>query len=292
VSAYRFVDAEKANHPVSLLCRVLGVARSGYYAWRGRGVSARAASDGSVSERIRAIHRESRGTYGYPRVHAALRSRGVTAGRKRVARLMRAAGLAGRRARRASVRTTRRDPDARPVPDLVGRRFTAAAPDVLWVADFTYVPTGEGWLYLAFALDAYSRRVVGWSMAEHMRAELVSSAIDMAVTRRKPGPGLVHHSDRGAQYTSVEFGARLREAGILPSMGSAGTAYDNAMAESFVATLKTELLHRQDWPTRAAARTAIFEYIECFYNPRRSHSSLGYLSPIEYERSTMTGTAA
>jgi transposase InsO family protein len=204
---------------------------------------------------------------------------------------MRAAGLAGCRTR-AFVRTTRRDPDARPVPDLVGRRFTAAAPDVLWVADFTYVPTGEGWLYLAFALDAYSRRVVGWSMAEHMRAELVSSAIGMAVTRRKPGPGLIHHSDRGAQYTSVEFGARLREAAILPSMGSAGTAYDNAMAESFVATLKTELLHRQAWPTRDAARTAIFEYIECFYNPRRSHSSLGYLSPIEYETSTMTETAA
>ena len=290
MSVYEFIEWEKAQHPVSLMCRVLGVARSGYYAWRTRGVSQRVRADARITQRIRSIHRESRGTYGYPRVHAELRSGGVV-GRNRVARLMKLAGLAGCR-RKAFVRTTHRDGAARPAPDLVERRFISDSPDRLWVADFTYVPTGEGWLYLAFVLDTYSRRIVGWSMSERMRAELVVDALSMAVSRRKPGEGLIHHSDRGAQYTSVEFGARIREAGILPSMGSRGDAYDNAMAESFVATIKKELLHRQAWPTKVAARTAIFEYIECFYNPRRRHSSLGYLSPCEYERSMMTQTTA
>lgn len=174
----------------------------------------------------------------------------------------------------------------------MGRLFGRDAPDRLWVADITYVPTRGGWLYLAFALDAYSRRVVGWSMAGHVRTELVTDALSMAVARRKPGSGLIHHSDRGTQYTSVEFGRALGESGILPSMGGVGSPHDNAMAESFVATLKAELLHRSYWPTRDAARAAIFEYVECSYNPRRRHSSLGYASPIEYERSTMTETAA
>ena len=288
---YGFIEAQKANHSVSLICRVLGIGRSGYYAWRGRSASSRAVADASITEKIRSIHRESRGTYGYLRVHAQLRSLGISAGRKRIARLMRAEGLAGCRVK-TFVRTTRRDPDARPVADLVGRRFISDGPNLLWVADFTYVPTGEGWMYLAFVLDVYSRKIVGWSMAEHMHAELVVSAIDMALCRRKPEPGLIHHSDRGVQYTSVAFGVRLREAGVLPSMGSVGDAYDNAMAESFVATLKTELLHRQAWPTKDIARAAIFEYIECFYNPHRRHSSLGYTSPIEYERSMMTRTTA
>ncbi|CAA9490039.1 MAG: Mobile element protein, partial [uncultured Rubrobacteraceae bacterium] len=274
---YGFIEAQKANHSVSLICRVLGIARSGYYAWRGRAASSRAVADASITEKIRSIHRESRGTYGYLRVHAQLRSLGISAGRKRIARLMRAEGLAGCRVK-TFVRTTRRDLDARPVADLVGRRFISDGPDLLWVADLTYVPTGEGWMYLAFVLDVYSRKIVGWSMAEHMRAELVVSALGMAVSMRKPGKGLIHHSDRGAQYTSVGFGERLQQAGILPSMGSVGTAYDNAMAESFVATLKTELLHRGTWPTREAARISIFEYIECFYNPLRRHGSLGYLS--------------
>jgi putative transposase len=170
----------------------------------------------------------------------------------------------------------------------VERRFISDSADRLWVADLTYVPTGEGWLYRAFVLDTYSRKAVGWSMSGHMRAELVVDALSMAVSRRKPGEGPIHHSDRGAQYTSVEFGTKIREAGILPSMGSRGDAYDNAMAESFVATIKKELIHRERWQTRASARTAIFEYIECFYNPRRGHSALGYLSPCEYERSTIT----
>ena len=209
--------------------------------------------------------------------------------------MMKLAGLAGCRTK-AFVRTTRRDPDTRPAADLVERRFTASGIDLLWVADSTYAATGEGWLYVEFVLDVYSRRPGtrgaggGWSMAEHMHAELVVSAIDMALRRRKPEPGLIHHSDRGVQYTSVAFGDRLGEAGVLPSMGSVGDAYDNAMAESFVATLKTELLHRKAWPTRDIARAAIFEYIECFYNPHRRHSSLCYTSPIEYERSMMTRT--
>jgi len=290
VRRHRFIEEEKAEYSVSLVCRVLGVARSSYYAWRGRGISARAVANAGITERIRSIHQQSRGTYGYPRVYAELRGRGVV-GRNRVARLMRAAGLTGCH-RKAFVRTTHQDGTAQAAPDLVERRFISDSPDTLWVADFTYVPTGEGWLYLAFVLDAYSRRVVGWSMAGYMRAELVVDALSMAVSRRNPGGGLIHHSDRGSQYTSVEFGARIQQAGILPSMGSRGDAYDNAMAESFVATIKKELIHRQPWPTRAAARTAIFEYIECFYNPRRRHSALGYLSPSEYERSTMPNDIA
>ncbi len=286
MSVYRFIEAQKAYYPVSLICRVLGVARSGYYAWKGRGISARAVANAGITERIRGIHRQSRGTYGYPRVYAELRSQEVV-GRNRVARLMKLAGLTGCH-RKAYVRTTRQDEAAATAPDLVERHFISDSPDRLWVADFTYVPTNEGWLYLAFVLDTYSRTAVGWSMAEHMRAELVVDALSMAVSRRKPAGGLIHHSDRGAQYTSVEFGARIQEAGILPSMGSRGDAYDNAMAESFVATIKKELVHRHSWTTRAAARRAIFEYIECFYNLRRRHSALGYLSPCEYERSTIT----
>jgi len=290
VSVYKFIEAQKAYYPVSLICRVLGVARSGYYAWRIRGISARTVADAEIIERIRGVHKESRGTYGYPRVYAELRGEGV-AGRNRVARLMRLSGLRGCH-RKAYVRTTRQDEAAATAPDLVERHFISDSPDTLWVADFTYVSTGEDWLYLSFMLDTYSRRIVGWCMAEHMRAELVVEALSMAVSRRNPAGGLIHHSDRGSQYTSVEFGARIQEAGILPSMGSRGDAYDNAMAESFVATIKKELIHRHSWPTRAAARRAIFEYIECFYNPSRRHSALGYLSPCEYERSTITEDVA
>ncbi len=287
---HRFIEEEKAEYSVSLVCRVLGVVRSGYYAWRGRGISARAVANAGTTERIRSIHQQSRGTYGYPRIHAELCGQEVV-GRNRVARLMRAAGLTGCH-RKAFVRTTHQDGTAQAAPDLVERRFISDSPDTLWVADFTYVPTGEGWLYLAFVLDACSRRVVGWSMAGHMRAELVVDALSMAVSRRNPGGGLIHHSDRGSQYTSVEFGTSMQQAGILPSMGSRGDAYDNAMAESFVATIKKELIHRDSWPTRAVAQTAIFEYIECFYNRRRRHSALGYLSPCEYERSTMPNDIA
>ena len=288
---YEFIEARKAEFSVSLMTRVLGVSRSGYYAWRGRGPSSREKADIELTERIRQVHASSRGTYGYPRVHAELRGREVV-GRNRIARLMRAAGLSGCCLKR-KVYMTRRDKDAVPAADLVDRHFLAAAPNKLWLADITYVPTLEGWLYLAFVLDAYSRRIVGWSMAEHIRAELVVDALAMAVARSKPGVGLIHHSDHGSQYTSLEFGRTLEQAGILPSMGSVGDAYDNAMAESFVSTLKRELLHRSVWPTREAARLAIFEYIEVYYNRSRLHSAIGYLSPAQYEQGgTMTQATA
>jgi len=282
MSRFRFIDAEKARFPVSLLCKIVGVSKSGYYAWKSRAPSKRSREDAVLTEKIREVYQRSRETYGYPRVHAELRALGVRCGRRRVARLMRRAGLRGcMRARKK--RTTRRDPRAVPAPDLVKRDFHATAPDRLWTADITYLKTDEGFLYLAFVLDVYSRRIVGWSMATHLRTELVVDALEMAVWRRKPAAGLVHHSDRGVQYTALSFGKRLEEAGIVPSMGRAGSALDNAVSESFVSTLKCELVHRRRFPTREAARSAIFEYLEVFYNRRRLHSSLGYLSPESYE---------
>jgi len=290
VSLFRFVDAEKARFPVSMLCRVLKVSKSGYYAWKSRPPSKRRREDAALTEKICEIHRRSRQTYGYPRVHAELRALGVCCGRRRVARLMRKAGLRGCMRGRKK-RTTHRDPHAVAAPDLVNRNFSATAPDKLWTADITYVPTDEGFLHLAFVLDVYSRKVVGWSMATHLRAELVIEALEMALWRRKPAAGLVHHSDRGAQYTALSFGKRLEEAGIVPSMGQAGSALDNAISESFVSTLKCELVHRSRFPTREAARSAVFEYLEAFYNRRRLHSSLGYVSPESYEEAKMEEAA-
>ncbi|MGH2445375.1 MAG: IS3 family transposase [Candidatus Limnocylindria bacterium] len=283
VTVFRFIEREKAHHRVGTMCRLLDVSASGYWAWRRRGVSRRSADDAELTRRIQAAHVASRGTYGAPRIHAELRAGGIQCGRKRVARLMRRAGLSGVQ-RRRFVRTTIRDAAAAPAADLVGRRFTRDAPDRLWVADITYLPTAAGFLYLAAILDAWSRRVVGWAMAPHVRATLVSAALAMAVARRQPGAGLVHHSDHGVQYTSLAFGARLRQAGIAASMGSIGDAYDNAMAESFFASLEAELIDRSAWPTRDAAYAAVVDYIEAFYNPRRRHSALGYLSPVEFER--------
>jgi putative transposase len=283
VSAFRLIEAQKATHSVPMLCRLLGVSCSGYYAWRRRPPSERARFDAVLSEKIEMIHRNSRATYGAPRVHAELQAIGIRCSRKRVARLMRRAKLRGcLRGRR--IRTTHRVAlQQAAAPDLVGRNFASEQPDRLWVADITYVRSKEGFVYLAFILDACSRKVVGWSMATHLRSELVIDALQMAIARRKPSPGLVHHSDRGVQYTSLSFGKRLEDEGLLPSMGRAGSAYDNALAESFVATLKTELLYRNSWPSRQVVRTAIFEYIEGFYNTRRRHSALGYLSPAEFE---------
>jgi putative transposase len=275
VSAFNLIDAERASYPVAMLCRMLGVSKSGYYAWRGRAPSERSRQDALLIEKIREIHSRSRETYGYPRVHAELRSLGVRCGRRRVARLMRAAGLRGC-VRGKKRRTTRRNPRAAPASDLLRRDFVAGQPNRIWLADITYVPTREGFLYLAFILDTHSRKVVGWSMAPHMRTELVVDALEMAVWRRRPVAGLVHHCDRGVQYTAISFGKRLEEVGIVPSMGRTGTALDNAMAESFIATLKTELLvHRRRFPDREVARSAIFEYLEGFYNRRRLHSALG-----------------
>jgi putative transposase len=292
VSCYRLIEAQRASFSVPLMCRVLGVSRSGFYDWRGRPPSKRQRTDASLTERIRQIHERSRRTYGYPRVHAELRAIGIRCGRKRVARLMRKAGLKGCLRGRKKRRTTRRDGSAVPAPDLVRRNFAAEAPDRLWVADITYVKTEEGFLYLSFVLDAYSRRLVGWAMATHLRTELVVDALQMAIRRRKPQAGLIHHSDQGVQYTSLSFGKRLEEAGIVPSMGRVGSAYDNALAESFVATLKSELLYRHSWPKREFTRTAIFEYLEGFYNRYRLHSALGYKSPIDFEEGRMRETSA
>jgi putative transposase len=284
VSCYRLIEVEKAHHGVSLLCRVLGVSRAGYYAWAGRAARPRASQDAELLGVIRQVHVDSRGTYGAPRVHAELRqAHGIRVGRKRVARLMRSAGLVGchRRGRRG---LTRRDPAARPAPDLVNRDFTAPAPDRLWTADITQIATGEGWLYLAVVLDVFSRRIVGWAMASHMRAELVVDALEMAAWNRRPAPGLIHHCDQGAQYTSLVFGGRCRELEIQLSMGSVGDCFDNAITEAFFATLECELLDRHLFRTRAQARTAVFDYLESFYNRRRRHSALGYLSPTDHER--------
>ena len=290
---YAFIETEKANHRVSVMCRTLRVSKSGFYGWRDRPPSDRARADAILLEKIARIHTDSRQTYGAPRIHFELRVLGVRCARKRVARLMREASLLGCGGRRRKIRTTLCSHTERtpPVPDLVERNFTPEAPDRLWVADITYVRTWEGWLYLSFVLDTYSRKIVGWSMANNLRTGLVLDALNMAIYTRRPQPGLIHHSDRGSQYTSVEFGSRLKEAGLLPSMGSIADAYDNSMAESFVSTLKRELIRRHSWPNRQTARTAIFEYIEGFYNTRRRHSALGHLSPSEYEEVRLRGGA-
>jgi putative transposase len=292
VSAFRLIEAEKATHSVPKLCTLLGVSCSGYYAWRRRPLSERARFDAVLSEKIEMIHRNSRATYGASRIHAELRAIDIRCGKKRVARLLRHASLRGCLRGRRMRLTHRLAFQQAAAPDFVGRNFATEAPDTLWVADMTYVRSREGFLYLAFILDACSRRVVGWSMATHLRTELVVDALQMSIARRKPAPGFVHHSDHGVQYTSLSFGKRLEDEGLIPSMGRAGSANDNALPESFVATLKTELLYCNTWPTRQAARTAIFEYIEGFYNSRRRHSALGHLSPVEFEEVRLTETVA
>ena len=277
------MSEHQAVHAIATMCRMLEVSTSGYYAWLERAPSARACSDAALLERIRGIHTKSRATYGVPRVHAELKAEGTQVGRKRVARLMRQAGLAGV-SRRKGCWTTIRDRDGRPAPDLVQRTFAAQGPDRLWVADITYVPTWAGFLFLAVVLDAFSRRIVGWAMANHLRTELVLEALNMAVGRRQPTTDVIHHSDQGCQYTSIAFGSRCREAGVRPSMGSVGDCFDNAMCESFFATLECELLDRHRFPTQAEARIAVFDFIEGWYNTQRRHSSLDYDSPIRYER--------
>ena len=276
------MKARQVRYPVATMCRLLEVSTSGYYAWRKRSPSRRARRDAELKALIAAIHSKSRGTYGAPRIHAELQAEGIRVGRTRVARLMREMGIEGV-SRRRRKRTTRRDEDARPAPDLVDQDFDVDSPDVLWCADITYVPTWAGFLYLAVVLDVFSRRVIGWAMATHLRAELVIDALNMAIWQRRP-KGVIHHSDQGTQYTSVAFGQRCEQVGIRPSMGSVGDAYDNAVAESFFATLETELIDREQFKTRAEARLAIFEFIEAWYNPHRRHSSLEYASPISYER--------
>lgn len=273
---------------MATMCRLLGLSTSGYYARRDRPPSERAKSNAVLTETIVGLHRRSRGTYGVPRIHADLAAEGQRVGRKRIGRLMRDAGLCGV-SRRRGTRTTIRDKEARPAPDLVARAFSAESLNWLWVADITYIPTWAGFLYLAVVLDVCSRRIVGWSMATHLRSELVLEALNMAIGQRRPVQ-VIHHSDQGTQYTSIAFGQRCREVGVKPSMGSVGDCYDNAMAESFFATLECELLDRHRFPTQAEARMAVFEYIEGWYNPHRRHSALGQISPVEFERQHLQRT--
>jgi putative transposase len=277
---------EKANYPVAVLCRVLGVSPSGFYEWRQRQANPceRRRRDADLTEKILDIHQMSRRSYGAPRIHDELRlGEGVRVGRKRVERLMRAAGIAGIHKRRRHG-CTRRDPDGVPADDLVNRQFAVARPDRLWVTDVTEHLTDEGKVYVAVVLDAWSRRVVGWSIADHIRAELVVDALQMAIWRRRPPKDqTICHSDHGSQYTSWAFGRRLRAAGVLGSMGSIGDAYDNSMAESFFSTLQRELLDEHHWVTRRQLALAVFEWVEAWYNPKRRHSSIGSVSPIDYE---------
>jgi putative transposase len=295
---FAFIQTEKAAHPalsISFACQTLGVSRSGFYDWLTAQANpcARRVADAALSETIVEIHRQSRGTYGAPRVDAELRlGREVRVGRKRVERLMRAKGLEGvtRRRRRG---LTKRDAAAIPNDDLVARKFTPEAPNQLWVADITEHPTDEGRVYCAVVFDAWNRQVVGHSIADHLRAELVVDALDMACWRQRPEAGrTVHHSDHGTQYTSWAFGQRLRSAGLLGSMGTVGDALDNAVAESFFATLQTELLDRARWTTRTQLAQAIFEFIEVFYNQQRRHSTIGMVAPVTYAQSTQTDSAA
>ena len=271
----------QAVYPVRTMCRLLGLSPSGYYAWRGRGPSCRTRENTVLTEEILEIHARSDGTYGAPRIHAELGARGREISLNRVARLMRTAEIEGV-SRRRKGKTTRRAPEAQPAADLVDRDFSASGPDELWVADFTYVPTQAGFLYLAVVVDAWSRRVVGWSMATHLKASLVLDAFEMALMQWQPD-GVIHHSDRGSQYTSYAFGRRCREAGVRPSMGSVGDAYDNALCESFFATLECELIERRSFRTQGEARREVFHFMEGWYNPHRRHSSLGYESPVRFE---------
>jgi len=284
VNRLRFVEAEKAEqHNVAKACELLEVSRSAFYDWHKHRPSARQLADEALGERIEAIFEASRGTYGWPRVHRALRDEGVHASRKRVARIMRQKGLVGR-CRRRWTKTTISDPETRAV-DLLKRAFGPGTVELdrIYVSDITYIWTWEGWLYLATVIDLASRRVVGWSMGDHMRTELVADALRMAIAARRPEPGLIFHSDRGTQYTSTEFTDLLAEHKMVQSLSRPRQCWDNAVAESFFSSLKEELIYRQSWATRAQARRAIVDYIEVFFNRRRLHTSLGFLSPAEYE---------
>lgn len=272
----------QALYPVATMCRVFRVSPSGFYAWRDRPPSTRAQRDTEILTHLRAFHARSDGTYGAPRLIGDLREVDIHVGQKRVARVMKLGGLVGV-SRRRGVRTTRRGPAEHTASDLVQRRFTAHAPNELWVADITYVPTWAGFLYLAVVLDAWSRRVVGWAMASHLKTDLVLAALNMAIAQRRP-TDVVHHSDHGCQYTSLAFGHRCRQMGVRPSRGTVGDAYDNAMAESFFATLECERIDRRTYRTHTEARMDLFQYIEGWYNPHRRHSSIGNQSPISFER--------
>ena len=284
MSVYRFIAAEKASHSITIMCRVLEVSRSGYHAWTSRPPGPRALEDARLTARIRVLHKKRREVYGSPRIWSDLVvDDGERIGRKRVERLMRQAGLSGLIAKKWKA-TTVRVPGVRVADDLLDRNFAAGAPNRCWVADITYLRTWEGWLYLVAVQDLYSRRIVGWAMADHLRAELVTDALQMALAHRRPARGLIWHSDQGSQFVSLAFGQQARAAGIAQSMGSKGDCFDNAVAESFFATLKKELINRRTWPTKAKLRTEVFDYVEVFYNRERRHSTLGQRSPADYEK--------
>lgn len=279
---YAFINAHAGQFTVQRMCKVLRVGRSGYYAWAQRHPSTRAQSNQALLELIRDTYQHSRQSYGSPRLHRALQRQGVACGRHRVARLMRAHGLAARVKRRFRPRTTQRVEDVVPVPNRLAQDFQAAAPNQKWASDFTYIQTGEGWLYLAVVLDLFSRRIVGWAMRETMDSELVEAALRMALEERQPPPGLLHHSDQGCQYTATAYLSCLTAAHSQLSMSRVGSCYDNAVVESFFSTLKMECV-TNSFRTRAEARTTIFEYLEVWYNRQRMHSSLGYHSPADFE---------
>ena len=288
---FAFIAAEKAAFPVRLLCRTLQVSRAGFYAWQARPPAPRVRADDRLGLEIAAIHAESRQRYGSPRIHAELTDRGCRTSRKRVARLMRVRGLAARRRRRFRVTTHSRHPF--PIaPNVLARQFERAEPDQAWVTDITYIPTDEGWLYLAVILDLCSRFAVGWAMSERITDALTLDALDLALARRCPPPGLLHHSDRGSQYASGDYQRVLAQHGMVCSMSRRGDCWANAVAESFFATLKVELVHDAAWATRAAARTELFDYLELFYNGQRRHSALGYLSPRAFEQQHEQETVA
>jgi transposase InsO family protein len=280
---FAFIDEHRGTFPVELMCAVLGVTRSGYYAWRSRPASPRAQRQAELVQAIEAVHRESRGTYGSPRVHKALEAEGRACSVNTVAKLMRLSGVRARTARRFVVRTTDSRHDQPVAPNVLNREFYPQRPDAVWAGDITYIPTAEGWLYLAVVLDLYSRRVVGWATADHLRSELVGQALEVALKQRRPEGPLLHHSDRGVQYASGDYQRLLAAHGLEVSMSRTGECYDNAVVESFFGTLKRELVHQERYPSHAAARRSLFEYIEVFYNRQRLHSTLGYRSPVQFE---------
>lgn len=281
---YHFIEQERSNYGVALLCRVMQVSRGGFYAWRRRPMSERAKQDEALINQIRAIHAQSRGNYGAPRVHAELRDQHIRCGKKRVARLMRLAGLRGKC--KGENKRRRSKADLPTANNLLGGNFSAAELDTVWISDLTYLRTKEGWLYLAVVVDAFSRRVLGWAMQARMTTTLTLAALNMACQRRKPPPGLIHHSDRGGQYVSGDYQRALRAAGMLTS--TSGNCLENALAESFFATLKTEEVQDQPYETRAQARRCVFDYLEVFYNRQRRHSSLDFQSPVKFEEQAAT----
>jgi putative transposase len=280
---FRFIEDRRVDYPVTILCDVLEVSPAGYYAWRSRPESERSAANRGLVDDIKRVHHDASGRYGSPRIHAELRAQGRGASRGRIERLMRHHGIRAIMARPRRVRTTDSRHDLPIAPNLLGRDFFAAAPNRIWLADITYVETDQGWLYLATVLDLYSRRIVGWAMEDHFRADLPLAALKMAISAQRPGAGLIHHSDRGVQYASADYRKMMQSAGFRASMSRKADCYDNAPMESFFHTLKTELVHHRQYATRAEAKRDIFAYIEGFYNRTRRHSAIGYISPIEME---------